>query len=139
MFIYLTQGVESTLAFANRRLPELPPSSASRERAYQDCVRLFRFDRQRRSTPTGVSRRVIERAMLDFPDNTMFLDSYLWLESAARIHGRVQRRMADLIREGSIFGLLWAFWAEPILVGPAWKLQTADRLRSRLSRAVQAW
>lgn len=77
--------------------------------------------------------------MHDFPDNTMFLTSYMGLESSARIHGRVQRRMADLIHEGTIFGLLWALWAEPKLAGQAWRRQATDRIRGRLSKSVEAW
>jgi hypothetical protein len=93
-------------------------------------------------SPKAVIRQCLHGAMTAFPDNTIFLSTFLWHQ----LQSGLQRPIHDLTARltepnGTLKGMMWSIWAESVtandLYGPG--SGGASRVRALFKKALDSY
>lgn len=99
---------------------------------------LFRHTQTRTAFRPGQLRNVLEGALTEFPNNSIFLSLYFYNELRTRIENRVRRTLDELVLEKETVtteGWLFAIYAELHLNARGYN---AEAVRNLFERAVES-
>lgn len=104
LFEYLSSGIESASLIYKHALDYIKERQA--ERGYESEViwveyagLLYYHASIQKYYQPGVLRQVMERALVLFPNNTVFLAFYIWNESKTKINNRVQKLLNTMLNK----------------------------------------
>lgn len=113
LFEYLSQGLEEAQFLYDRVLNMVMYRCAGKaqsnpgvveEAIYEEYARLlYRHAVSGSAYKPGVLRELLERALEQFPSNTMFLALYGWNEARAKIENRVRRLLDTQLTRYIVF------------------------------------
>lgn len=104
LFEYLASGLDGATLIYEHTLDYIKERQA--ERGYESEViwveyagLLYYHASTQKNYKPSVLREVMERALVLFPNNTMFLAFYIWNESKTKINNRVQKLLNTMLNK----------------------------------------
>ena len=140
LLAYLSEDLDTALVVFDKQCLQL--RSEARQSAEEEEVialqakLLFRHTQTKTAFRPGQLRRVLESALADFPNNSIFLSLHFYNELRTRIENRVRRTLDELVlKEDTVTseGWLFAIYAELHLNARSYN---AEAVRSLFERAV---
>ncbi|ORX37353.1 NRDE-2, necessary for RNA interference-domain-containing protein [Kockovaella imperatae] len=143
LYAYLTAGIDAARDILTRHLALLRPAGPEAEEVFQLLCRMIYVHTSRNASPAALSRDTLELAIATFPNNTQFLSFYMFGELGARVHGRLQRLVSQLLASetSGISGQLWSVWAEAMSAHRTfWDKggNGAERVRQALDKSINS-